>query len=342
MKIFIKKLFLLLFMTIPLHVAAQDMDKKQAVKSTGSAAPGDYIHSIDSSIQMKIFEKKDQLLSGIKDENITSPDSIPFYPDMFYEYRLVELNKSTPIDIEFNEEVKKQIDRYTIEKRQEFSKIRGLSLLYFPIIEEHLLKYELPLELKYIAVIESSLNPLAKSKSGAVGLWQFLLHSGRLFDLEVNSYIDERKDPYKATDAACRYLKYLHKTFNDWLLAIAAYNGGPGEVRNAIARSGGKTNFWEIKDYMREETRNYVPKFIAAFYVMEYAAEHKITMKYPGITFYDIDTVWINNEASFQQISEKIDVPVEIIRFLNPSYTADYLPDTRKPKVLVLPSDKIL
>lgn len=338
-----KVYIIFLLSSFPLLLFSQKRNNSNDTLKTvlNNISSDQYIHHIDSLIQLKIFEKKSDLFDTSFYSKWDDPDFVPEYPDMFYEFKMEELNKLTPINLEYNEFVKANIVRYTVTKKKEFEKIKGLSYLYFPIMEEYLQKYGLPLELKYISVIESSLNPLAKSKSGAVGLWQFLLHSGKLFDLEVTSYIDERKDPYKSTDAACRYLKYLYKTFNNWELAIAAYNGGPGEVRNAIIKSGGKTDFWEIKDFMREETQNYVPKFVAANYVMNYYYEHNIRPQIPAITYFEIDTVQITNEMSFKQITEKIDISMEMLQFLNPEYILDHIPDLKEPQVLVLPAENV-
>ena len=162
------------------------------------------------------------------------------YPDIYYEYRIEELDKQSPVKLDYNKDVRKYIDIYLEKRSENVSELLGLKNLYFPIFEQYLDKYNLPLELKYLPIVESGLNPLAQSSSGAMGLWQLLLNASKLLGLKVNSYIDERCDIYLSTDAACRYLKYLYNEYNDWQLALAAYNGGPGEVRNAIARSGGK------------------------------------------------------------------------------------------------------
>jgi membrane-bound lytic murein transglycosylase D len=217
----------------------------------------------------------------------------------------------------------------------------GLAELYFPLFEEHLDKSNLPLELKYLAIVESALNPNAKSPSGAMGLWQFLLNAGKMFDLNVDSYVDERCDPYKSTVAACKYLEYLHRIFNDWQLALAAYNGGPGVVRNAIQRSGGKTTFWEIRPFLPKETQGYVPAFIAATYVMNYSAEHNIYPTKPKIFFNQTDTVHVKQSVNFNQISAFTDVPIDMIKFLNPSYKQNFIPYSNDEKILILPSEKI-
>ncbi len=269
------------------------------------------------------------------------PDSIPRYPDIFYEYRIAELNKLTPIELDYNEIVREHIENYAVKRRGEFAKIIGLAELYFPIFDDMLDKYDLPLELKYLTIVESGLNANAKSKSGAVGLWQFLLNTCKLFDLEVNSYIDERRDPYKSTDAACRYLKYLYNTYNDWQLVLSSYNSGPGDIRKAIERSNGRTNYWEIRPYLSEQARNYVPAFIASMYLMNHYQEHNIKPEHPRFDFKNIDTIWINYAVSFNQISEITGISTDELKFLNPVYRREYIPDLDKPALLTLPRNKV-
>ncbi len=269
---------------------------------------------------------------------LQQPDTMPRHPDLFYEYRIAELNKLTPVELEYNGIVKECIETYTIKRRDEFAKVIGLAELYFPIFDEMLDKYGLPLELKYLTIVESGLNTNARSKSGAVGLWQFLLNTCRLFDLEVNSYIDERKDPYKSTDAACRYLQYLYNTFNDWQLVLASYNGGPGDIRKAIERSNGKTGYWEIRPHLTTQAQNYVPAFIASYYLMTYYKEHNIEPVIPAYTYKNTDTLWINYPVSFKQISEITGVSTEDLKFLNPIYIKEFIPDMGKPALLTLPS----
>ena len=275
------------------------------------------------------------------ESNAKPNDSIPAFPDMVYEYRFASLAKKTPLDLEYNALVRKYIEIYTVDRRADVSKILGLSKLYFPIFENYLDKYDLPLELKYLSVVESSLNPLAKSSSGAIGLWQFLFHSGQMFDLEISSYIDDRRDVYKSTDAACRYFKYLYQTFHDWHLVLAAYNGGPGVVRNAIERSGGKTNLWELLPYLPEQTQNYVPAFLAMNYVFNFAKEHHIEPSDAPYKFENIDTIYIGYSISFAQIEESIKITTEQLRFLNPRYKLDVIPETGTKQILVLPHNLV-
>lgn len=261
--------------------------------------------------------------------------------DMLYEYRIAMLNKLSPIVLDYNADVRRYIDLYTGPRKAEMARIIGLSKLYFPIFDEALDRYSLPLELKYLTIIESGLNPLAVSKSGAVGLWQFLLNTSRMFELEVGSYIDERRDPFKSTDAACRYFNYLNNTFHDWQLVLASFNGGPGEVRKAIERCNGETNYWKLRPYLSEQAKNYVPAFIAAFYLMNFYSLHGIVPVLPEYEYSKLDTLHLRYAVTFNQISSFIGMSVDRIRMLNPVYRRDYIPERQPWSVLVLPSDRV-
>jgi membrane-bound lytic murein transglycosylase D len=263
--------------------------------------------------------------------------AFPDDKDMLYEYRIAQLNKLSPIALDYNSEVRRYIDLYTGSRKDDMARIIGLSHLYFPIFDEMLDKYSLPHELKYLTIIESGLN----SKSGAVGLWQFLLNTSRLFDLEVTSYVDERRDPYKSTEAACRYLKYLNNTYNNWHLVLSSYNGGPGEVRKAIERSKGETDYWKLRPLLSEQARNYVPAFIAALYMMNFYQEHGIIPIEPAYDYQHLDTLHIRYAVNFEQISALINLPVDQLRLLNPVYRRDYIPERKPWAVLVLPADKV-
>lgn len=318
-------LFCTVFFTFFLNSEAQEND----------SAFNSYLQKIDKII----------LEQGVTSKVFAPYDpgkKVKSFPDIFYEFRIEALNKTSPIKLDYNIHVKKYIDLYLEKRPEKLAEALGLSMLYFPIFEQYLDKHKLPFELKYLPVIESGLDPKAVSKSGATGLWQLLLNSSKLLGLEVNSYIDERSDPYLSTDAACRYLKYLYSIFNDWQLALAAYNGGPGEIRNAILRSGGKTNFWELMPYLPEQTKWYVPAYIAIIYLMNHAHEHGIGVKSPVYTFLQTDTLKIYEALEFSKIEEKIGVDIEVLRFLNPVYRIDRIPDTGKPQALVLPANKIM
>ncbi|WP_010421758.1 lytic transglycosylase domain-containing protein [Anaerophaga thermohalophila] len=271
-------------------------------------------------------------------EKISGSNRVPVY---LVESRIEKLDLQTPIPLHYNQFVQAYIDVYTIKRPEHLSGILTRSQFYFPIFEEYLDKYELPLELKYLAVIESALEPQAKSTSGAYGLWQFLYQASRMFDLRITSYIDERADPVKSTDAACRYLKYLYDNFNDWLLAIAAYNGGIGAVKDAIEKSGGETDYWKLRPYLPEQVRGYVPAFMAINYAMQYHHAYNI---YPAPTQYRYDellTTSVPGGISFDQISRLTGISVELLRLLNPVYKMDYIPVQKEPVRIVIPEDKI-
>jgi len=272
----------------------------------------------------------------------TTPTNFPQFSDLVYEYHIAELNETTPIDLSYNQHVRRYIEIFTLERRAQVEQFMGLAEFYFPIFEDHLQRYDLPLELKYLAVIESGLNPLARSSSNAIGLWQFLYGSAKMFDLQISSYIDERSDVYKSTDAACRYLQYLYRTFGDWNLALAAYNGGPGELDKAIARSGGKRDFWELYPHITAAMRNYVPAFIAIIYVFNNADQHLLTPAPSDPLYADLDTLQVHQRLSFASIGKTIGMDESDIRRLNPSYLLNEIPYMGKPMTLTLPREKAL
>ena len=262
-------------------------------------------------------------------------------PEYIYQSRMAQLDKQTPIKLEYNAQVRAYIDVYLDRRRDHLSTILARSKTYFPLFEEYLSKYNLPLELKYLPIVESALDPTAKSKSGAMGLWQFLYHAGVMLDLNVSSYEDERCDPIKSTDAACRYLAYLYQNLEDWQLALAAYNGGIGTVQKAIERSGGKKTFWELAPYLTSEMQAYVPAFIAVNYVMNYYDLHNIVAGEPEYTFQDLDTVYVNMSLGFDQISRATGVDREMLKKLNPQYIKGFIPYDEMPMLLVLPKSSI-
>ena len=259
-------------------------------------------------------------------------------PDSVYIQRLRAL--VSPIQLPYNNIVRGYINRYTDSRYGTISRILGMSQYYFPLIEDELLKEGLPVELRALPIIESALSTTAVSPMGAVGLWQFMPSTGKSYGLEVNSLVDERRDPVRSTQAACRYLKDLYAIYNDWSLAIAAYNCGPGNVNKAIARSGSK-NFWEIYDYLPRETRGYVPAFIGASYAYAYHRQHGIEPTEAPIPL-SVDTVRINKLMHLGQISSTIDLPIETLRQLNPQYKLDIIPATTKPYTLVLPQRYVM
>jgi len=253
-------------------------------------------------------------------------DQVPTYDNETYKERLEKLNRETPIELTYNKTVRNYIDLYAVKKRVLTSKILGLKEIYFPLFEEYLDKYDIPLEMKYLAVVESALNPSAGSRAGAKGLWQFMYYTGKLYGLKVTSLTDDRFDPYLATDAACRHMIDLYNIFGDWSLVMAAYNSGAGNVNKAIRRAGGVKNYWAIWPFLPRETRGYVPAFIAVTYVMNYAPEHNLYPLHPGILYNGIDTVYVNNPLSFDQVSEMLGVPMEDLKFLNPIFKTNLIP----------------
>jgi len=268
-------------------------------------------------------------------------DSTPVFDSITYIKRFEVLNANSPFSIVYNSYVNGYINLYAKRRKKITAKMLGLAPIYFPIFEENLDKYNLPLELKYLPIIESALNPKAKSRVGATGLWQFMYKTGKMFGLDVTSYYDERCDVYKSTDAACRYLKYLHKMYNDWDLALAAYNCGPGNVNKAIRRSGGKTSYWEIRNFLPRETRGYVPAFISVNYIMNYSSEHNIYPKKPDISCFKVDTIGVSDHLSFTQISEYLDIPIEYLEYLNPTYKQNFIPNIGEANTLCLPVEKV-
>ena len=266
------------------------------------------------------------------------PGYIPSFPDSVYVQRIEELNRNTTMELVYNKHVKSFIDVYAVSKRDKTERILGLADVYFPLFEQTLDKYNMPLELKYLAVVESALNPTAGSWAGAKGLWQFMYGTGKMYHLNVTTLVDDRYDPLKSTEAACQHLRDLYNQFGDWFLALAAYNSGAGNVKKAIRRAGGIKNYWAIWPYLPRETRGYVPAFIAVNYVMNYPAEHNICPVDPGIIKNGIDTVMVHDVLHFDQINEMLGVPMKDIQFFNPQYKAQIIPATdKKPLVLQLP-----
>ena len=269
------------------------------------------------------------------DESTASDSKAATIPDSVYIERLRAL--VSPVQLPYNPVVKNAIARYVDDRRGVLSRILALSKYYFPIIEDELIREGLPIELKMMAVIESALAPQALSRMGAAGLWQFIPSTGKYYGLEVNSLVDERYDPISATRAACRYMRDLYKIYNDWTLALAAYNCGPGNVNKAIARAGSNNKtFWDIYYYLPTETRGYVPAFIAASYACAYHKLHGIEVDESPLPV-ATDTVTVNRIMHLEQVSSTIDLPIEMLRKLNPQYKMDIIPATTRNYSLVLP-----
>ena len=263
------------------------------------------------------------------DENVN-----PYFSDSIYRMRMSRM--MTVIPMTYNETVRKCIDLYTGSRRKTLRYIMGMANFYFPMMEQILDANGLPLELKFLAVVESALKPAAQSRVGASGLWQFMLPTGKNYGLEINSLIDERLDPEKATEAACRYFKDMYNRYDDWYLTLASYNCGPGGVDRAILRAGGSKDFWKIYPHLPRETRTYVPLFIAAAYVMTYHCDHNIC---PVSSNFSVatDTIMVERALHFDQVADILQIDKEAVRFYNPQYKREIIPGNLRPSTLRLP-----
>ena len=266
---------------------------------------------------------------------------IPSLDTAAIKMRMQVLDAATPMDLSWNPIAHSRIAFYAERRPIHLGRMLGRSPLYFPVFEEALDRHDLPMELKYLAVVESGLNPTVKSHAGARGLWQFMYTTARAQGLRIDSYIDERRDPIRSTEAACVFLKSLYNRYGDWYLALAAYNAGPGNVNKAIRRSGGKRNFWEIRYFLPRETRNYVPAFMAVVYLMEYHAEHNIFPSTLFSSYTALDTVDVQTILRFDQISAHLDLNQEAIQQLNPMYRLNIIPGPPGKWPLVLPQEAI-
>ena len=285
------------------------------------------VDSLLRSWHVQYFTKRDDYCHD-DEENV-------YFPDSVYADRLSRLPAMIPLP--YNNVVRDCIDLYTERRRGLVRYMLGMADYYFPIIEKILDKHGLPLELKYLAVVESALNPVALSRVGACGLWQFMLPTGKQYGLTINSLVDDRRDPVKATEAACEYFKDMYAIYKDWSLVMASYNCGPGNVNKAIKRSGGKTNFWDIFPYLPRETRSYVPLFIAANYVMNYYCDHNLCPLETDIPL-ATDTIHVNKILHLQQVADILHVDIAQLRALNPQYKRDIVPGNTTESVLKLPA----
>lgn len=266
-------------------------------------------------------------------------DESVLYHDSVYIKRLHSL--PTQMELVFNQAVKNEIEKYATTRKNQVSFMLGEGQYYFPIFEDILDREGLPIELKYLSIIESALKPVARSRVGASGLWQFMASTGKMYGLEVNSLVDERFDVYKSTEAAVKYLKALYADYGDWNLVIAAYNCGPGRVNRAIAKSNGQTDYWVIYPHLPKETRGYVPIFIAATYIMNYFREHNITPMETKKPFY-LDSVVVNKSVHFEQIANVLNVPIEDIKEYNPQFKTNVIPGDFKSYTLTLPAKYLI
>jgi len=340
-------MLLLGFLTLSASVATSQPDSltaeidKVTIKQDNEINPSDYENSyildmLDSLVAVNYFSNTTFTAdtSVLNIYNFTA-DEVPVYPDSILQSRIESLNSQSVMELAFNKHVKNYINVYSLKRRELASKVMGLAEVYFPLFEEQLDKHNMPLELKYLAVVESALNPTANSRAGAKGLWQFMYSTGKMYGLKSNSLVDDRFDPYKATDAACRHLNDLYDIYNDWSLALAAYNSGPGNVNKAIRRAGGVSSHWAVWPFLPRETRGYVPAFIAVMYLMNHPAEHNIYPTTPDIFYEEIDTVVVNDVLSFDQISEMLNIPMDELKFLNPAYKMGIIPTTKDKKYIL-------
>ena len=291
--------------------------------------------SMQSDMDSLYWDWQSKYLISI-DENCQMTPSNPVVSDSIYIDRLSRI--PSVIEMPFNDIVKKHIEAYTGRLRNKVSFMLAAANFYMPLFEEALDTYDLPMELKYLPIIESALNPKALSRQRASGLWQFMLRTGKIYGLDNNTLVDERRDPVKSTWAAVRYLKDLYNIYNDWNLVLAAYNCGPGNVNKAIRRAGGETDYWKIYPFLPKETRGYVPGFIAANYVMTYYCEHGICpmdSQLPAIS----DTIHINKDLHLQQVASVCNIDIEQLRSLNPQFKKDIIPGNSKAYALQLPNN---
>lgn len=299
--------------------------------------------SIDSLWLKELFDtgRFEEMYGSVLNQDY---EPIPYeeLPTEVLKQRLEELNARTPFNVEYNPSLESVIRGYLKNRRRTMANLMALSDYYFPMFEELLDKHGLPLEMKYLAIVESALVPRATSRVGAQGLWQFMYSTGKMFGLEVSSYVDERNDPIMATEAACEYLKSLEKSLGDWDLALAAYNSGPGNVAKALRRSGGYTNYWNIRQHLPRETAGYLPAFLATMYIFEYAEEHGFKSAGPQFPYVATDTIKIKKMVTLQQVAEVTNLDIDEVRFLNPSYKKDIIPVVKDENyVLRLPLDAV-
>ncbi len=344
----------ILFLLVPFITFAQESLEVSIIEETApkltylDSLKASFVnHSTSTCIDSRWMEELsnqelfDDMYADISDLDIDEAVAYEMSTEVLKK-RLKKMDDKSPFNIEYNTSLENVIKSFLKNRKTSFERLMAISEYYFPMFEEHLAKYDVPLEIKYLAIVESALNPRAKSRVGASGLWQFMYPTGKQFNLEVNSYVDERYDPLKATEAACQYLSSLYKIFGDWSLVLASYNAGPGNVSKAIRRSGGSQNYWNIRKNLPRETANYVPAFLATMYIYEHKKELGIVPKKAQITYFETDTIMVKREMSFKQISELFDVPQEQVEFLNPFYKLNIIPFIEdKPHYLRLPKDKI-
>ncbi|WP_264519997.1 LysM peptidoglycan-binding domain-containing protein [Flavobacterium sp. N1994] len=325
-------------------VRKEPLTRKEVLDSIKATFVHDNLASCIDSLWMKEMVSLDlynDLTTDIKNINVDEKVDYELPTELLKE-RLKKMDEKSPFNIEYNVGLENVIKSFLKNRKRAFERLMGLSQFYFPQFEESLSAQNIPLEIKYLAVVESALNPRAVSRVGATGLWQFMYQTGKQYDLNINSYVDDRSDPLKASNAATQYMKNMYAIFGDWDLVLASYNSGPGNVAKAIRRSGGRQNYWNIRKYLPKETQGYLPAFLATMYIFEYHKEHGIKPDRAVANNFATDTVMIKNAMTFKQISDLLDVPVAELQFLNPSYKREEVPFiTGENHYLRLPINKV-
>ena len=347
----IRNTTLTLFLFLSLHTFAQDSIKeiKKEVKlSFLDSIKSSFVHHENASCVDSLWMKELTNLDLYQDlsvdiKNINIDEKVDYeLPTEVLKSRLAEMDAKSPFNIEYNQGLENIIKSFLKNRKRSFERLMAISEYYFPLFEEAMARQNVPLEIKYLAVVESALNPKAVSRVGATGLWQFMYQTGKQYNLDINSYVDERSDPLKASDAAALYMSNMYKIFGDWDLVLASYNSGPGNVAKAIRRSGGQQNYWNIRKNLPKETQGYVPAFLATMYIYEYHKEHGIVPNRAIIKHFETDTIKIRQQITFKQISDLLCIPVSQLQLLNPSYKRDVVPFIAgQDHYLRLPNDKV-
>ncbi len=345
----LKKITLLVLLFIAGHSFAQEIFNKPQTNvsyldSIKKTFIKDNIASCVDSLWMKELTNLD-LYNNLENDikNINLDEKVDYeLPTELLKKRLMEMDSKSPFNIEYNQGLENIIKSFLKNRKKAFERLMAISEYYFPLFEDALSKQNVPLEIKYLAVVESALNPKAVSRVGATGLWQFMYQTGKQYNLNIDSYVDDRSDPLKASAAATQYMTNMYKIFGDWDLVLASYNSGPGNVAKAIRRSGGQQNFWNIRKYLPQETQGYVPAFLATMYIYEYHKEHGIHPDRAIVKHFATDTIMIKKQMTFRQISDLLDIPVAQLQLLNPQFKLNVVPAYFDAKhFLRLPSQKI-
>ena len=350
----IKNTTLSIFLLATVHLFSQEITiNKELIKVETKVS---YLDSIKNSFvknavasrvdslwmkELTNLELYNNLSENIKTINIDQTVDYELSTELLKE-RLAAMDAKSPFNIEYNQGLENIIKSFLKYRKKSFERLMGSSEYYFPMFEEALAKQNVPLEIKYLAIVESALNPKAVSKMGATGLWQFMYQTGKQYGLKIDSYIDERSDPLRASDAAAQYMTNMYKIFGDWDLVLASYNSGAGNVSKAIRRSGGQQNYWNIRKKLPKETQGYVPAFLATMYIYEYHKEHGIIPNRAVVQHFATDTIMIKQQMTFKQVSDLLDIPVAQLQVLNPSYKINVIPFYKNQHhYLRLPQEKI-